>query len=78
MSGNFNNWNASFIPEVENYELTGSSLQIQGETKVRPLANMNQSVTEEKAKIRKENYLFPSLITPRSYQSNDLSSYIIQ
>ncbi|RNA24545.1 hypothetical protein BpHYR1_030117, partial [Brachionus plicatilis] len=56
-----------FEPQVDGFKLQGSTLTIEGDAKVRPLANMNYKNAEDKVKIRATSRLYSSLMTPRSY-----------
>ncbi|CAF0743450.1 unnamed protein product [Brachionus calyciflorus] len=58
-------------PQLDGFQLSGSTLKIDGNAKVRPLANMSYKNAEDKAKIRATSRLYSSLMTPRSYYSND-------
>ena len=42
-----------FEPHLEGFQLSGSTLKIEGEAKVRPLANMSYKNAEDKAKVKK-------------------------
>jgi len=48
---------------------------VKNDAKVRPLANINISNAEEKVKVRATSRLYSSMMTPRSYMSNDMKAY---
>lgn len=47
-----------FEPQVDGFQLHGSTLKIKGDAKVRPLANMNYKNAEEKVKVIKSIFKF--------------------
>jgi len=55
-----------FQPDVEGFEIQGSTLRVDASTKVRPLANMSFKNAEDTARIRATSRLYSSMMTPRS------------